>query len=337
MEKGPQLAIRRCRHRSADEICDQPVFAIRQRAGDDRAVGDAGMAGERGFDLAQLDAEAADFHLLVGAAEIFEIAVGGAAGEVAAAIKARAGFPRMRDETLGGQLGPAQVAAGHAVAADVQFAREARGAGIERGVEDVEIEVRDGLADAAALGRIEIGARDWAVGDMHGRLGDAVHIDQARGGVAVPVEPRPQRGEVERRAAENDRAERERQAERGVVLDTAELEKGEWGLVENGDFFLRDERVKLRGAARDEIRHDDESAAVSERAPDFPDGEIEGRRVEERPDIGGGEVEPVLRGLEQADDVVMGDGDAFGHAGGARGVDDVRRVGGRGEGRGVFG
>jgi hypothetical protein len=45
----------------------------------------------------------------------------------------------------------------------------------------------------------------------------------------------------------------------------------------------------------------------------------------------------MLGGLEQADDVVMGDGNAFGHAGGAGGVDDVGGVGGRGEGRGVFG
>jgi hypothetical protein len=39
-------------------------------------LGDAGVAGECGFDFGGFDAEAADFDLGVGAAAVFEVAVG---------------------------------------------------------------------------------------------------------------------------------------------------------------------------------------------------------------------------------------------------------------------
>ena len=89
-------------------------------------LADAGWRDQRGLDLAELDAEAADLDLVVDAAEEFERAVGAATDEVAGAVEARAGASeRVGDESLGRQLRPVEVAAGDAVAADVR-ARRAR-------------------------------------------------------------------------------------------------------------------------------------------------------------------------------------------------------------------
>ena len=190
----------------ADEIRRQPALAARQRAQQHCALRHARMPQQCGFDFAQLDAEAAHFHLHVGAAQIFEVAVRRAPREVAAFIKPRARFPRMRDETFRRQLRPPQIAAREARTADVEFARDADGAGREGGIEDEKFEVGNRHADAAAGGGVEVGARDRAVGHMHGRLGDAVHIYELRLRVAVPLKPRAQRRKIQRLAAEDDAA-----------------------------------------------------------------------------------------------------------------------------------
>ena len=60
---------------------------------------------------------------MVEAAEVVEATVGQAAGEIARAIEPGAGpgtgTGHVGNEALGGQVGPAEIAAGQAVAADV--------------------------------------------------------------------------------------------------------------------------------------------------------------------------------------------------------------------------
>ena len=70
------------------------------------ACADLGRARQDGLDLAELDAEAADLDLVVGAAEELECAVGAPAGQVAGAVHAGARRPeRVGHEALGGQPG----------------------------------------------------------------------------------------------------------------------------------------------------------------------------------------------------------------------------------------
>ncbi len=57
---------------------------------------DGWCGAEEGFDLAELDAVAADLDLVVEAAEEFDVAGGEAAGEVAGAVEALAGLVRGR-------------------------------------------------------------------------------------------------------------------------------------------------------------------------------------------------------------------------------------------------
>ena len=73
-----------------DHVGDQALVARRVLARHRHGLAHAGVARERGLDLAQLDAEAADLDLVVDAAEELEGAVRPPADEVAGAVEPRA-------------------------------------------------------------------------------------------------------------------------------------------------------------------------------------------------------------------------------------------------------
>jgi len=98
-------------------------------AGHHHGIGHGVVAGEHGLHLSRLDAESPDLHLAVPAPQELDGAVGQAANYVtgpveAVAITAPVG---MGDELLCRQGRAPQVAAGHAVAADVELAGDAHG------------------------------------------------------------------------------------------------------------------------------------------------------------------------------------------------------------------
>src|SRR4051794_37454584 len=76
---------------------------------------------------------------------------------------------------------------------------------------------------------------------------------------------------------------------------------------------------------------------MEQRSPDLPDREIKGKRVKKCEYISLIEVEPVLRGREQADDVGVRDGHALGRSRRARSIDDVSEVLGAAAGFGRLG
>ena len=88
LEVRPEVA-RRVGWSVADDVGDEALVAGDVLAGDDGALGDVGVPREHGFDLAQLDPEAADLDLVVDAAEVLEVAVLEPAGEVAGAVEPR--------------------------------------------------------------------------------------------------------------------------------------------------------------------------------------------------------------------------------------------------------
>src|SRR5690606_12817091 len=126
------------------------------RACDDGDIGEGRVQGEGSLDLGEFDAEAADFDLAVLAAEEIEGAVGQEAGDVAGAVEAVAwgGGEGVGQEAFGGEGGLCEVAAGEAVAAEVEFAWDADGDGLEMAVEDEGGGEGDGEADGdGMLGR----------------------------------------------------------------------------------------------------------------------------------------------------------------------------------------
>ena len=84
------------------------------------------MPRQRRLDLARLDAEAAQLHLVVGAAQELQLPVGAPARQVAGAVHPAPGRPeRVGHEPLRRQPGAPQIAARQPRARDVKLARDA--------------------------------------------------------------------------------------------------------------------------------------------------------------------------------------------------------------------
>ncbi len=139
--------------------------------GDHRGGADLGMLLEHGRDLVQFDAVAADLDLVVDAAEIVEVAVGPSAHEVARAVHATTGRPRVGDEPVGGEAEAVQIAAGETDTGDVQLADDTVDDGPQPRVEDVGAGRADRDADRG--GRAVVGATAEGVDRV---LGGAVEV-----------------------------------------------------------------------------------------------------------------------------------------------------------------
>ena len=130
------------------DVGHQPFVAGAVFAHDHGAAAHARMLAQTGFDLADFDAETADLHLAIAAADEFDVAVGQAAHEVAGAIEARAASrERIGDEAFRVELRAIAIAAREAASADEQFADEAIRNGFEAAIENVESRVGDRAAD----------------------------------------------------------------------------------------------------------------------------------------------------------------------------------------------
>src|SRR6185295_6788905 len=96
----------------AGYICHQsPIIALAQHHDD--TVSDRRMGPQHTLDLAQLDAEASKFYLLIVTSDELDAAVRSVLHEVAGPVEPLACFAaeRVRDEPLSRQLGPAPVTA----------------------------------------------------------------------------------------------------------------------------------------------------------------------------------------------------------------------------------
>ncbi|GAA0455080.1 hypothetical protein GCM10009531_53940 [Actinoplanes capillaceus] len=124
----------------------------------DGRAGHPGQRGQGGLDLAELHPEAADLHLLVGAAHVLDLAVRADRDQVAGTVHAVAGVAvRVGHEPLGGQRRPAPVAAGQRRPGQVQLADHTGRHGLEPGVEDVRAGVLQRGADRDGGGIPEVG------------------------------------------------------------------------------------------------------------------------------------------------------------------------------------
>ncbi len=292
-------------------------------------VVDRGVGREHGLDLAELDPEAADLHLLVGAPQVVEAAVAPAPGQVARAVHpgarlAEARGVRVGGEAVRGEARASQVAAGETGPGDVHLPGYAGRDGAQPVVEDVDPQVGDVDADGARRGGGSGGPVQREVGDVDGGFGDAVHVDQDRGVLGVPLVPVREARQVECLAAEHHVA----QGEFGPLLTVGrrQLVERRGRLVQDGDPLLFEQGQERGGVPADGVRYDDEPAAVQERPPQLPDGEVERVGVEEGPHVLLVEAEPVLGGGEEPHDVLVRHGHALGPPRRARGVDDVRGV-----------
>ncbi|CAI1205305.1 Uncharacterised protein [Serratia ficaria] len=275
--------------------------------------------------LATLDAETADLHLLIVAPQILEVAIRQIARQIAGAVHARARGPveRILEEAFRRQLRPIQVAARHAFTADVQLADRPHRHRLAVGAQQVEPQIGNAPADRAGGDR-RVLRRQRAIGDVYRGLGNAVHVDQLRLPLRIAGEPRRQIGRLQHFAAKHDVAQPLPLVAVGLRLDKGFERAGR--LVQYRNAAAADEAIKIRRRAGDVLRHDEQLPAVQQGAPNLPDREIKGERVEQAPFVGGGKVEPAVRGAEQPRHLAMLDHHPFGFAGRAGGVDHIRQM-----------
>ncbi|MDF9808654.1 hypothetical protein M2436_007201 [Streptomyces sp. HB372] len=278
----------------------------------------AGERGQGGLDLAQFDAEAAQFHLVVGAAQVLQLSVGAAAGQVAGAVHPGAGRAvGGGDEAGRGEAGAAQVAAGEPGSGDVQLAGGAGRYRSQRRVQDEGGGPGDGGADrdrAVVVGAQAVGVAPPERG-VDGGLGGAVGVEHA--GASGPG------------ADEGGGAGLPGDDERGAGGDGVGGESGEDGGRDGevGDAVLGEE-VRERFAQPPVGGHDLQGGAGEQRHDNLPDRRVEAQRGELEDTVARPGVEGVGEGAGQGGQPGVGDGHALGPAGGPGGVDDVRgRVG----------
>ena len=110
----------------------------RRPARHDRRRSDAGMAQERGFDLARLDAKTADLHLVVDPSQDLDLPRRQPAGEVARPVEAFSRHPgeRMGHKALGRLLRPPGVAAGEPDPAQDELSCDSDGKRRQSAVDD---------------------------------------------------------------------------------------------------------------------------------------------------------------------------------------------------------
>jgi hypothetical protein len=296
------------------------------------------MLGEHRLDLAKLDPEAVDLHLMIDAAEVLEVSVLSATGQVPGAVESRRGLSGegIAHEAVRRQLRPVQIASGHAGSAHVHLARHADGDGLALRVEEAHVEIRDRDADHAPGARFHVGHRQRSVGHVDRRLRDAVHVHEPRLTVAVTREPRTQALQVERLPAEDHVTQSQlvrRGSGREIGLD--EVPERQRRLVEDGHALAAQQLVERVWRSAHPIRDDHQPPTVEKGAPDLPDREVEGVGVEERPHIPGAEAKPGVGGVEQPRYVAVGDLAALRLPRRARRVDHVGQIRGAGPTREV--
>src|SRR5262245_17361101 len=108
----------------------------------------------------------------------------------------------IRYELLPGEIRPAKVASRETGAADIHLSGNADGDRPFARIQYVQLKIGNRNSDDAAGSKVAL--RNWAVGDVNGRLGDAVHVHELRLFVAMPREPWPQALHFQGFAAEND-------------------------------------------------------------------------------------------------------------------------------------
>src|SRR5690242_16047675 len=111
------------------------------------------MLSQGGFDLSQLDAEAADLHLFVGAAQKLELPIRPVTHQVSGSVESRSAAPAqvVRYESIRGQRRRAEVAAADTCAANVEFSDHTERHGFSLRIQHIQFGVCEGMTDRRQL------------------------------------------------------------------------------------------------------------------------------------------------------------------------------------------
>ncbi|GGP74365.1 hypothetical protein GCM10010185_54900 [Saccharothrix coeruleofusca] len=299
----------------AHDVCDEAQIAWPQFAGEHDDVVHRRVAREHRLDLAQLDPEAADLDLVVGAAEELQVALRAPARQVTGAVQASL---RPGHEALGGQGRTVQVGVRELDSREVQLAGNTGGHRAQEAVEHVHPRVPDGPPDRHD--RVLTIGPALPVRDVDRGLGRAVQVVQT-GGQQLGE---PAAGRVGQRLTTADHPTQSG-APSGRRL-RQELLQHRRHEVDGGDPFALDQPGQVgRVTVPVRLGHDQRRAG-DERPEELPDGHVEpGGRLLQHPVVGGEPV-LVLHPQQPVDDARVRDHRTLGFAGRTGRVDHVRRM-----------
>ncbi len=146
------------------------------------------MTGDGRLDLAQLHTEAADLHLVVGAAQVLQLAIGRPPHHITGPVHPRTvTTERIRHEPRGRERRTAAVATRQTGPGEIELSPDTRGHRSQPGIEDVHASVADRAADRRC-GRNRAVTGEPA-GGVDRRLGGSVEVGDpgVRHGAADPV------------------------------------------------------------------------------------------------------------------------------------------------------
>ncbi|BCO68549.1 hypothetical protein MINTM007_31600 [Mycobacterium intracellulare] len=206
---------------------------------------DALDVGQRGTDLAQLDAVAADLDLLVGTADVLQLPVGAPPDEVTGAIHPRAGRTEGAGHESGGrQPRAAHVAGGQSPTGDVQLADHPDRHRAQPPIEHEEGEVAQRHPDRAHV-VVDVAAKDLAERRVHRGLGDAVHVDHPRQAGMV-MQPRRQPARLQRLPTEHHRLQLQLLTQlRGQRVGTLQRIERRRRLAEHADLLANQQGAQV--------------------------------------------------------------------------------------------
>ncbi|KPW09831.1 hypothetical protein ALO42_200022 [Pseudomonas syringae pv. atrofaciens] len=284
------------------------------------------MTAQAVFDFTQLDTETPNLDLIVITFQILEAAIDRPAHKVAGAVQPGIGLfaERVGKEALFIQLRAIQVAARNTGTTDIQLTGYAQRHWLASGIQHIKLQVRYSPANRTEARVLGIGSLQRVIRHVHRGFSDAVHVDQLRPGVNRPGVPGFEYGRVQRFATEDYLTQRVRLL--AFALSGNQLPEGTWRLVQHRHACITQQGIAFLRRTADQVRDDQQLPTVKQRAPDFPDREVESKRVEQCPDVSGVEAEPRVGGREQTCHVAMFDLHAFRQTSGAGGVDHIGKM-----------
>ena len=292
----------------------------RQRAQHRSRRDHAGLGRQRGADFVQLDAEAADFHLAVRAAQAMHLPAGLDARQIAGEIHFfLAGFFRERiwNEFFRRQVRPAKITGRQSRPENAQLAGFARRQRTPLRVHNHQTVIRQRLSDVHGFARLQFRRRR-----RHRGFGRAVGVEKLSSRPRQPMRQRFGAGF----AAEIDQP----QSFKRIVHQTHQRRNR----VQHRDAFARQGlREKIR-IAHKRWRRNPERRAGEVGNPDFLERHVEGRREALVNPVGFAHAQNFIFAAEQMTDAALADDDALGLARRAGSVNHISRVGRfRGDGK----
>ena len=271
-----------------------------------------------GLDLAQLDAQAAQLHLMVDTAQVLQHALFGPTRQVATAIQTLTVAEGAGDEALCGQPRTTVVTARQADTADIQLPCYADGLRVEAFVEDMNLQVGNRSANRHAAPFLAAAA---PVGDVDGRFGRAIQVVQL--GLRQQL-PRAA-GQLcrQRFAAADDTAQALAARQLAIANECRQHGRHE---VQGADALARDQLDQLgRVAVIPRLRHH-QARTADQRPEEFPHRHVETERGLLQHPIVSRELVSLLHPGQAVVQRRMAVAGALGLAGGAGGVDQVGQL-----------